>query len=133
MQYIIILIVMMSMLRSALGCSCLPNKRPLSESFASATAVFIGRATEVTVDQTTRQRRVLFQASEVFKGARCNHKKFVVFTNLDSAACGLGINQGDQWQIWATGTKDRLQAFLCGESTRSINSNIEFLRQQRKP
>jgi hypothetical protein len=116
---------------SATGCSCFPNRPPLSETFAAAKAVFIGTAVNVTVDTTTRQRRVVFRSTEVFKGSRCQRKRFTIFTNADSAMCGLSITEGKMWQIWAQGTADRLQAYLCSESTTIVDRNIDFLRQQR--
>jgi hypothetical protein len=113
------------------ACSCAPTKKPLEESFASAGAVFIGTAIDVTEDALTRQKRIVFRSSEVFKGSKCQRKRFIVFTNMDSGMCGLGIRQGSQWQIWASGTPTRYTSYLCSESTTLVNNNIDFLRKQR--
>ena len=132
LQHILLFIAAISLFKVTTACKCAPTRPPLSETYAASTAVFIGTALEVTTNEETRERRIVFKPSEVFKGAHCLHRRFIIYTNLDSAACGVYITKGQQWQIWATGTKERLQIHSCGQSTDSINDNIEFLRQQKK-
>ena len=131
-QHVVILIVVLSLFKFSSACKCLPTKPPLAETFNVSTAVFIGKALEVTVNEETRERRIIFKPSEIFKGGHCLHRRFIIYTNSESAACGVYVVEGDQWQIWATGTKAHLQIQSCGRSTQSINDDIEFLRQQRK-
>lgn len=114
------------------SCSCLPLPEDLTEYFERAKLVFIGEATKIDYEADNLQIRILFKVREIFKGGRTNVNEYTVFTNIDSAACGVPVVLGDVWQVWASGDDDHLGFSSCGASTKDIERSIEFLRERRE-
>lgn len=125
---IAIAIVLITVFKTSQSCSCLPNPPDQTESFEEAQAVFVGKAVRVVDNPETQQRRIVFKARRVFKSFKCPKKQFIIFTAMNSAMCGVGIQLGEVWQIWAYGTPDRLTTYLCSRSTTDLSANRSFLR-----
>ena len=74
------------------ACSCIKD---------IASQVFIGSVINVTDDIDEMIRKVVFRVEENFKGALPSNGLIDIFTHMMESACGLQINKGEKWQIWA--------------------------------
>lgn len=127
---IAVAIVLIGIFKTSQSCSCVPNPPSPSQSFKDAQVVFIGQAINVTENAETYERRILFKARRIFKSPDCSKKYYVIYTALDSAMCGVYIQQGEWWQIWAYRTSGKLTTYLCSRSTTNLSANRAFLNSK---
>jgi hypothetical protein len=121
------------------ACSCVPN-RSLALSYITAANIFIGKALKVQHYENPPQRMIEFEVQIKFKGTFPASNKIIISTPRGSNLCGLEINAGQRWQVWARNftsflldqenanrQEPILSAYLCDETTKDIFRNIEFL------
>ena len=128
---IAIAIVLIAVFKTSHSCFCEMTSPDPQQDFDRAQAVFIGQAINVTEDARTKQGRVLFKARRVFKSPNCSKTYFVIHAeSVRASSCGLWIQQGDWWQIWAYGNSSELGTSLCSPSTKDLTAYQSFLRSQ---
>jgi hypothetical protein len=126
------------------GCSCRPEY-PLRSSYTDAKNIFIGKVLQVQMYKNWNRREIQFDIETKFKGIFPASNKINVSTPLQEDSCGLPIQVGEKWQVWANfedysffpneeSTNSVDKAFLsttrCHLTTRELYRNIEFLLQQ---
>ncbi|UJR11948.1 hypothetical protein I4U23_016126 [Adineta vaga] len=114
------------------SCSCVGDI-PLEKSFADATHVFIGKAIRTAPGTTRNEYRITFLLDKVFKGLIPSNGRIIASTPYESAACGVSIRAGENWQVWATGSDDALQISSCSKTTNETTRNIDFLNKYASP
>ncbi len=144
------------------ACSCRPLEKITLEDYKNAGAIFIGKALKVDVDKDNHMKTITFEVQEALKGVatstnkqkvvkkkrkRCflrkikdntqttveNTKTIVIETPLSGAACGLSIQEGDTWYLWASQYPDSpLSTGLCSRSILLEGDNFED-RSKRDP
>jgi len=144
------------------ACSCRPLDKITQEDYEKAGAIFVGKALKVEVDKENHTKTITFQIKESLKGVStattvekpvkkkkccffCKKKRkkqaqtgsnantIVVETPLSGAACGLGIQEGDTWYLWANKYRNApLSTSLCSRSLLLDGNNFEN-RSKRDP
>ncbi len=97
-----------------LACSCAPTLDPLT-SKERATAVFVGQVTEIKSPKifsgSTDNLSITFNVSGSWKGP--NFQTLKIHTPASSAACGVNLELGKEYLVYAQGPEDFLQINLC--------------------
>ncbi|CAF1285315.1 unnamed protein product [Adineta ricciae] len=114
------------------SCSC-ASDITLEKSFADATVVFTGKAVRTKPGSTKDDYQITFEVDRVFKGSVPPNGRVIVSTPYESAACGVPISAGQNWQVWTKGTDDSLKVSACGRSTNEATRDLNFLNQHYIP
>ena len=111
------------------ACSCMPHG-PLSiKDFNVQPAIFIGKVKSVKFlksGDSYDQNEIVFLVSTVFKGVG-SEKEVKVYTNTNSAACGLTVGKGQQWLVYAGYYKGVLATNMCSRSVNMAYADQEEL------
>jgi len=107
------------------ACSCMPH-RPLSiKDFNETSTIFIGKVKNVTAVKQPDgydQNEITFELQTIFKGLPAQ-KEVKIYTNSSSAACGLYVQKGQNWLLYAHVFKGVLSTNMCSRS-----SNLAFTK-----
>ncbi|CAF1244155.1 unnamed protein product [Adineta ricciae] len=114
------------------SCSC-ASDITLEKSFAAATHVFTGKAIRTKPGSTKDDYQITFEVDKLFKGSVPPNGHIIVSTPYESAACGVPISAGQNWQVWTTGTDGSLKVLACGRSTSETTRDMNFLNQHYIP
>lgn len=136
-----LLIVLIFNIEPTFQCKCHSNY-PLLSSYADAENIFIGKAVQVHQYANWNRREIQFEVETKFKGTFPSSNKIDISTPLHEIACGLSIQVGEKWQVWASmqnyhlfldnnSTDSQEKSFLstnrCDLTTKDLHRNIEFL------
>jgi hypothetical protein len=99
--------------RPAEACTCRPPGSPREERDLAA-AVFSGRVVHVV--EVDYMYRVLLEVDRTWKGIDGN--TVVVYTALNSAACGVSFERGQAYLVYALFNDDILHTHLCTRTAR---------------
>lgn len=102
----------------ACACSCAPVTE--REAFAGSEAVFSGRLLERDEPIWPREDRtvdLVFEVSSVNKGDVVRHQR--IRTASQGPACGLDLEKGRQYVVFADMKDGHLSASLCGATRRA--------------
>jgi len=105
----------LSVLAAAPACACTCLNRTAAEAFARADVVFIGTVLDDGHGSEPRSSptvTMIFDVSEVRKGTATRTQG--VSSLGDGALCGLELQRGQRYVVFADQNGDRLTASLCG-------------------
>ncbi|NJN53950.1 MAG: hypothetical protein HC804_03850 [Anaerolineae bacterium] len=102
----------------AFACSCMPSES-VEAGVDMATAVFAGEVTQIdapggVIISSADPVQVTFQVSQVWKGAV--QQTITITTPRESASCGHEFIEGQAYLVYANGSEDDLQVFLCSRT-----------------
>jgi hypothetical protein len=102
----------------AFACSCMPSESVATER-DRATAVFAGEVTEMDAPgglliSSADPVQVTFNVSQVWKGPQ--QPTITLTTPRESASCGVHFETGAAYLVYAVGSEDELQVFLCSRT-----------------
>ena len=104
---------------AGMACTCGGSYGPVTiKDYNSAKLILSGKAIKVTVDRTETtdmQRKIDFKIDEVFKG-RVSSGTVSIYTSLGDASCGLFVQEGQEWVIWAYLQGGVITTDLCTRS-----------------
>jgi antitoxin component YwqK of YwqJK toxin-antitoxin module len=102
-----------------IACSCVTFGGSLTiKEYNSSKYIISGKATKVILNYNEsiyRQRQIEFEIDEVFKG-KIESKKITIYTALGDAACGLFVNENEEWVIYAYMYDGVFSTNLCTRS-----------------
>lgn len=101
-----------------IACSCRPPAPLTMEEFLNADLVFEGKALSVETDKEQGMKVITFEVTKAHKTPR-GTTKIEVTTAGNSAACGLTIEEGQNWYIWAR-KNEETGAYSSGICSRSL-------------
>ncbi len=103
---------------TGLACSCLPPGTP-QEELGKMDAVFTGKVLEGKgkFNSTTE---VKFSVSETWKGV--NTKEVVIYTAMDSAACGVYFEKDKEYLVYAHLEEGKYTTYLCSRTAGLTNA-----------
>lgn len=94
------------------ACSCLQPGTP-QEELAKMDAVFTGKVLEVD-EKYNSTTKVKLSVSETWKGV--NTKEVVVYTAMDSAACGVYFEKDKDYLVYAHLEDGEYTTYLCSRT-----------------
>ena len=101
------------------ACSCVTFGGSLTiKEYNNSKYIISGKATKVILnyeESIYRQRQIEFEIDEVFKG-KIESKKITIYTALGDAACGLFVNENEEWVIYAYMDDGVFSTNLCTRS-----------------
>lgn len=110
----------------AQACSCMPPASP-RESLEGASAVFIGKVTNVTAPQAPSYNiTATFKPTKVWKYTG-DLKEIKILTAQDSAACGIAFEKDKEYLVYAEEQDGALYANLCGRTALLADAQNEVL------
>jgi antitoxin component YwqK of YwqJK toxin-antitoxin module len=102
-----------------IACSCITYGGPLTiNEYNNSKYIISGKATKVILnyeESIYRQRQIEFEIDEIFKG-KIESKKITIYTALGDAACGLFVNENEEWVIYAYMHDGVFSTNLCTRS-----------------
>ncbi|MGD6778888.1 hypothetical protein ACQCT3_00475 [Sutcliffiella horikoshii] len=93
------------------ACSCLPPGTP-QEELSKMDAVLTGKVLEVEENNSTT--KVKLSVSETWKGVKT--KEVVVYTAMDSAACGVNFEKDKDYLVYAHLEDGEYTTYLCSRT-----------------
>lgn len=100
MKKILLCVLLCLNLQLALACSCVLEKVSL-KMLVNTEAVFTGEAVNVKTKSDQTGSIIEFKIAEVFKGINTGLKSIFIETPPGGGSCGLPVEKGQQWIIWA--------------------------------
>ena len=94
------------------ACSCLPPGTP-QEELAKMDAVFKGKVLEVD-EKFNSTTKVKLSVSETWKGV--SSKEVVIYTAMDSAACGVYFEKDKEYLVYAHLEDGEYTTYLCSRT-----------------
>lgn len=123
---------------NSFACSCMKLYAQMSvRDYNAMPYIFSGTVKEVTINYqeiTNKQKKVLFEIDEVFKG-EIKDSVITFYTSISDASCGLMVGQNESWFIWAYVSDNVIMTDLCTNSTRKRNvtdKELNLLRYLQK-
>lgn len=107
------------------ACSCMPHAPLTIKDFNETSTIFIGKVKSITAVKKSDgddQNEITFELQTIFKGLPAQ-KEVKVYTNLSSAACGLYVQKGQNWLLYAHVFKGVLSTNRCSRS-----NNLAFAK-----
>ncbi|CAF1085323.1 unnamed protein product [Didymodactylos carnosus] len=109
-------------------CGCSPLGNLTKYDYDKTDNIFIGNVSKIIYDRSKNTQKIDFKIIKNYKGLYKTGQTITVQTFRNSSnVCGLDVQKGQQWQIWASGSPSRISS--CTRSTRNINENIKELKQ----
>ncbi|WP_060665511.1 hypothetical protein [Bacillus sp. CHD6a] len=94
------------------ACSCLPPGTP-QEELAKVDAVFTGKVLEVD-EKFNSTTEVKLSVTKTWKGV--DTKKVVIYTAMDSAACGVNFHKDKEYLVYAHLEDEEYTTYLCSRT-----------------
>lgn len=115
-QILIICILLIFGATETFACGCNGLKKINSTDYNDAGEIFIGRVISVVENREKWEKEVTFEVIDKLKPTE-EKKEITITTGFDVGSCGLSINEGDKWYVFASvSNKGLLYAGLCGRS-----------------
>lgn len=115
--------------QAASACSCIesqPDKKAAAVNYKRWLktfdgAVFTGRVVKIEKLEASYQLKVTFETERYWKGVQ--NTEAVIYTALDTAACGVPYTEGETYFVVARNTDRGLQTDLC--------SNLQYTKEKK--
>ncbi|WP_404445009.1 hypothetical protein LG307_18355 [Sutcliffiella horikoshii] len=104
------------------ACSCLPPGTP-QEELAKMDAVFKGKVLEVD-EKFNSTTKVKLSVSETWKGV--NSKEVVIYTAMDSAACGVYFEKDKEYLVYAHMEDGEYTTYLCSRTVELAQAHSDL-------
>lgn len=111
---------------SALACSCVQPPAP-EEALSQASAVFSGKVIAKDIDNALggfEQIATTLQVDQAWKGVEQAH--VVLHTASNSAACGVNLEIGSEYLVYATENEGQLHTSLCSRTAPLENAQEDL-------
>ena len=125
----------------ASACSCIevkPDKKGVTVNYKRWLkgfdgAVFTGRVVKIEKLEANYQLKVTFEIERHWKGAE--KAEAVIYTAMDTAACGVPYNEGETYFVVARNSAGRLMTDLCSdlEYTKKKQAMLRKLGRGKMP
>jgi hypothetical protein len=96
--------------QSVLACSCAELKEP-NEALADSTAVFVGRVTEIEMNQYSHE--AIFEIREAWKGIESDNPVAKITTGTSGDVCGYDFQEDKEYLVYAYGDTNHLATGIC--------------------
>lgn len=94
------------------ACSCLPKVQVTKAEVENSSDIFIGEVISIDTIKGSTQLLVKLEVRKSYKGAE---DKFIeVRTAMSSAACGVSVNEGETWYVFAKESNGKININSCG-------------------
>ncbi len=103
-------------------CSCLPPGTP-QEEMAKMDAVFSGKVLDVK-EKFNSTTEVKISVSETWKGV--TSKEVVVYTAMDSAACGVFFEKDKEYLVYAHLEDGEYTTYLCSRTAELAQAQADL-------
>ncbi|TGE22029.1 hypothetical protein E5K00_17400 [Hymenobacter aquaticus] len=113
MKTVLLAIVLICFAQQVEACSCGPVSRIKQKDLVNAELIFIGKLVRIdSLDLS--DRRLVFEVISAIKtnGA----KQLSVVTGYGNGDCGLDVELGQEWYIFAEPREGNARAMMCGRS-----------------
>lgn len=104
------------------ACSCLPPGTP-QEELAKMDAVFTGKVLDVN-EKYNSTTQVKLSVSSTWKGV--NTKEVVIYTAMDSAACGVNFEQDKEYLVYAHLEDGEYTTYLCSRTAELAHAHSDL-------
>ena len=105
---------------SILACTCFPAGEIDIAQYNLTNLVFVGEAIDISIDQQNQRKEITFKITNNIK-APGKGKTVKIVTALHTATCGLPVEQGQKWYIWATKSSDGIyRSNICTRSLKLL-------------
>lgn len=138
MKRFLILIPLLLAFTAVIGCSCFFSNAPVSvRDYNAMPFIVSGIAKEIIREKPSdlnQPVKIVLQVNEVFKGDFTD-SIINIYTAASDASCGLFVQKGESWIIWAYLQKGRLETDLCTRSNQIkhvSNTDINTLRELKR-
>lgn len=116
MKKILLSVVLCLSFQLAMACSCVLEKVSI-KMLVNTEAVFTGEAVSVKTKSDQSGSVIEFKIAEVFKGINTGLKSVFIETPPGGGSCGLPVEVGQQWIIWAyRNSAGDLASNICTQS-----------------
>lgn len=130
MKILLVLVMTFFLGSISLACSCLPNKKITKSEVENSTDVFIGKVVSIDTLPSRTQLVVKFKVNKTYKGAE---DKFVeVRTAIHSAACGVSVEVGEKWYVFAKESKGKININSCGRHVDLTKPKCWWFAEEKK-
>jgi hypothetical protein len=112
--------------QAAYACSCIEVKKGTAVNYKRWLktfdgAVFTGRVIKTEKSEADHQLKVTFDVERHWKGA--GNGEAVIYTAMDSAACGVSYTEGETYFVVARNYNGKLMTDLC--------SHLEYTKNKK--
>lgn len=114
---------------SGFACSCIYSEFGIKD-YKNADYILNGKILKVTFDEQTREKVITFKVGHAIKGK--TDKIVEIRTAQDSAACGLNVEEKDQWLLFVRVFNGRWTVNLCGKNVRHSQRKGESKEKKKK-
>lgn len=111
-------LLFISLSLQVLACSCRPPSPLTIEEFLNADLVFEGKIVKVETDKEGHMKTITFDITKNYKTPK-RMTTVAITTAGSSAACGLTVEEGQAWYIWANKNEES-GAYSAGICSRSL-------------
>jgi hypothetical protein len=119
---VVVVIVLVTLESAALACSCKPPQ-DLPTRFETYDAIFWGTVQDVQTSPTSETRlHATTSVHKVFKGNLDD--EVTVTTNRHATACGMHLEEGASYLLYAYASSDGLRVSKCGRNVRADHQPI---------
>jgi hypothetical protein len=119
MKFIHLLVFLFSIQGFSIACECGEFKTAISE-LSSANTVFLGTVTSIQRIERPPDtpgfypiNKVTFSTSHLWKDDFKNRSEIIVYTGVDSAACGFDFRPGSRYLVYSCLFEDKLHTSIC--------------------
>ncbi len=137
MKRLILSISLLFFSTSLLACSCFISRDPVSvRDYNAMPFIVSGTVKEIIIRDSLNidhQKQIVFEVNEVFKGS-LKDKVINIYTAFSDASCGLFVQKGETWIIWAYMQQGVLTTNLCTRSLQTkyvSEADLKTLRMLR--
>lgn len=117
MKFILSLITVLFLAANTIACSCAQKGELTKEDVEKTDLIFTGKAVKVELDRQNYKRIITFEVKKVLKGKEST-EEYTIVTNLDGSSCGLGVEEGEEWFVFATESNGVFRTNMCSRSTK---------------
>ncbi|WP_339147583.1 MULTISPECIES: hypothetical protein [unclassified Sutcliffiella] len=111
-----------SLSSTGFACSCLPPGTP-QEELAKMDAVFTGKVLDVK-EKFNSTTQVKLSVTETWKGV--STKEVVIYTAMDSAACGVYFEKDKEYLVYAHLEDGEYTTYLCSRTAELLHAQSDL-------
>lgn len=109
---------------NSLACSCAQLGEISQEEVDKTDVIFTGKATKVEINRETYKRVITFEVEMVLKGEKST-QEFIVVTSLDGSSCGLDVEEGEEWFVFANENDGVYRTNMCTRSSKISKPQLD--------
>lgn len=125
----LLMLVVLFVSTAGYACSCVYSEFGVKD-YQRADYILDGKILKITFDEQTREKVITFKVGNAIKGK--TNKIVEIRTAQDSAACGLNVEEKDNWLFFVHVYNGRWNVGLCGKNVRHSKRKGESKELKKK-